>query len=112
MARLSQPSPPSASAGTALGGGCGRQGETAVDAKIEEQLTFHAWWQASVQSAGQPKKNSPRTREMLSMREAEHLTGLANQRVSDLGKRLSNVERHRARLQAAESGLESRSLSE
>jgi hypothetical protein len=39
--------------------------EEAVDLKIGEQRKFVAWWKASVQSAGQPEKNSPRVRRIL-----------------------------------------------
>jgi hypothetical protein len=59
----------------------------AIDAKIEEQRAFVAWWGVAVRGDGRPKKNVPRTRDV-SMREAEDLTGMANQRVADLRKRL------------------------
>jgi phage N-6-adenine-methyltransferase len=73
--------------------------EEAVDIKIEEQRKFVAWWSATVKRPG--GDHSPRTREM-PMREAEKLTGMANQRVSDLGKRLTEPDSYRAHLLGTE----------
>jgi len=74
--------------------------EKAVDAKIAEQQKFVAWWKVAVQEGGRPKKNLPSSREV-SMREAEKLTGMANQRVSDLGRKLANPDNYRGRLLGA-----------
>lgn len=74
--------------------------EDAVDQKIAEQKMFLAWWQGNVARAGQPKKNSPRTRLIL-CDEAEKLTGLKHQRVSDLGKKLKKEDKYRIKLLGA-----------
>jgi hypothetical protein len=68
----------------------------AVDAKVEEQKKFVAWWKGAVQRAGgdrQTQKHSPSTRLMLA--EAEDLTGMRQQRVSDLTKKLSKPDKYR-----------------
>jgi phage N-6-adenine-methyltransferase len=70
--------------------------EEAVDRKIEEQTQFVTWWSGAVRGDGRPEKNEPRTRFVL--KEAEDLTGMRQQRVSDLSKRLKNVPAYRGRL--------------
>jgi phage N-6-adenine-methyltransferase len=75
--------------------------EAAVDFKIEEQRKFYAWWQGAVRGAGQPEKNRPRTRPILSRDDAENLTGMKHQRVSDLGKKLASGDRYRLKLLGA-----------
>jgi hypothetical protein len=59
--------------------------EAAIDAKIEEQHKFVAWWKGNVAYGGGSKN---RDRGSYSLADAEELTGMAQQRVSDLGKRL------------------------
>jgi hypothetical protein len=75
--------------------------EKAVDAKIEEQQKFVAWWDSAVHSAGQPEKNSPRSRLIL-CHDAERLTGMKHQRVSDLRKSLNKIDLYRQLLIAPE----------
>jgi hypothetical protein len=66
--------------------------EDAVDAKIGEQSKFVAWWKADVSIGhGRPEKG-PRPRTFLSAVEAERLTGMTKQRVSDLGRKLKKRE--------------------
>ena len=74
--------------------------EQAIDAKIEEQTKFVAWWKAAVGEPG-PKKNISGTR-YISFREAEKLTGMPQPRVSDLGKRLGKLDDYRIRLLGVE----------
>jgi phage N-6-adenine-methyltransferase len=76
--------------------------EEAVDYKIEEQRKFVAWWGATVQRAGgdRQSQHSPRTRLMLCS-EAERLTGMRQQRVSDMGKRLQSPDQYRRQLLGA-----------
>jgi len=69
--------------------------EKAVDAKIEEQIRFVAWWKGSVAHGGGSKN---RERGSYSLRDAEHLTGMSQQRVSDLTKRLALPAKYRERL--------------
>jgi ParB family chromosome partitioning protein len=76
--------------------------ETAVDAKIEEQRKFMAWWKATVIGSGTRTDLNRVRGEGLSMRDAEHLTGMKQQRVSDLGKRLEDIARYRLHLLGAE----------
>jgi phage N-6-adenine-methyltransferase len=61
--------------------------EEAVDLKIEEQRKFVAWWKASVSTGHGGDRQVPSTRH-LSFRDAEDITGMKHQRVSDLGKKL------------------------
>lgn len=70
--------------------------ERAVDIKIGEQRKFISWWKATVGSPG-PKKDVPGTR-YISFREAEDLTGMKQQRVSDLDARLKKTDDYRLRL--------------
>jgi len=67
----------------------------AVDAKINEQTKFFAWWNGAVVHGGGSKN---RVRGSYSLHEAEALTGMRQQRVSDLGKKLANPEKYRAQL--------------
>jgi phage N-6-adenine-methyltransferase len=73
--------------------------EDAVDAKIEEQCKFVAWWNGAVGGRGGYKK--PRSR-FLALTDAEDLTGMKQQRVSDLGRRLRQPDKYRERLLGAE----------
>src|SRR5258708_35793246 len=52
--------------------------------KIEEQRKFVAWWDGAVERKGGDEKRKPRTR--LSVIDAQDLTGMKQQRVSDLGQ--------------------------
>jgi phage N-6-adenine-methyltransferase len=63
--------------------------EEAVDFKIEEQRKFYTWWQASVAHGGGSKN---RDRGSYSLDQAEKLTGMKQQRVSDLGKWLNKPD--------------------
>jgi DNA N-6-adenine-methyltransferase (Dam) len=63
--------------------------EEAVDLKIGEQRKFYAWWQASVAHGGGSKN---RDRGSYSLDRAEKLTGMKQQRVSDLGKWLNKPD--------------------
>jgi DNA N-6-adenine-methyltransferase (Dam) len=74
--------------------------EEAVDLKIEEQRRFVAWWQGAVRGAGQPGKNSPGSR-LMPCPKAEALTGMRQQRVSDLRQRLERPEKYRRYLLGA-----------
>ena len=74
--------------------------EEAVDLKIEEQRKFVVWWNSAV--GGNPdgrgrRKEIPGTR-YLSFRDAEELTGMKQQRVSALGKKLKTGDKYRAGL--------------
>lgn len=70
--------------------------EAAVDAKLDECLKFVAWWKANVSDKGGGNPTVPRSRDgALRMKDAEDLTGMANQRVSDLARDLSNIEKFR-----------------
>jgi hypothetical protein len=71
------------------------QVEEAVDLKINEQTQFVAWWGAAVAYGGGSKN---RERGSYSLEQAEGLTGMRQQRVSDLSKRLKNVALYRGRL--------------
>src|SRR4051812_17557322 len=67
--------------------------EQAVDAKIEEQQRFAAWWVGSVTARhGGPKS---RVRGTCSLADAEQMTGMSNQRVSDLRTALKAPEAYR-----------------
>lgn len=80
--------------------------EEAVDVKIDEQRKFVAWWRATV-SVGHGgdrklKDQGPGTRTLMSAVEAEDLTGMAKQRVSDLGVRLGKPDKYREMLLGVE----------
>lgn len=78
--------------------------EKAIDVKIDEQRQFIAWWKATVATghgAGRGNKNN-RERGSFSMREAERLTGMVQQRVSDLAKALGKLSEYRDRLLGVE----------
>jgi phage N-6-adenine-methyltransferase len=72
--------------------------EQAVHAKIDEQIKFVAWWDANIAHGGGSKN---RERGSYSLSQAEDLTGMKQQRVSDLGKRLADREKYHARLLGA-----------
>jgi phage N-6-adenine-methyltransferase len=76
--------------------------EEAVDLKIEEQRRFVAWWGATVQRPGgdRQSQHSPRTRLMLCS-EAERLTGMRHQRVSELARKLAQPDKYRRHLLGA-----------
>jgi hypothetical protein len=81
----------------------------AVDDKIAAQRKFVAWWKASVTDKGGGNPTARRSRDgVLSMRAAENLTGMRNQRVSDLGKHLAPGHCHGA----ADAALPPRALQE
>jgi hypothetical protein len=66
--------------------------EEAVDLKIEEQRKFYAWWQNTIRSQGEARKKENRGPGFLSVADAEGLTGMKQQRVSDLGKWLNRPD--------------------
>ena len=72
--------------------------ELAVDLKIEEQRRFVAWWHGNVAYGGGSKN---RERGSYSLAQAEKLTGMAQQRVSDLGRQLKHVAKYREYLLGA-----------
>lgn len=73
--------------------------EAAVDAKIEEQVRFVAWWKGNIRSQGEArKKKENRDPGFLSVDDAEQLTGMSQQRVADLVKRLAKPAKYRERL--------------
>lgn len=71
---------------------------TAVETKVEQQEEFVRWWAEKVRGRGQPGKNSPRSEEILSMPDAEKVTGISNQQVSKWARRLNDKEKYRDRL--------------
>jgi len=77
--------------------------EAAIDAKIEEQQKFVAWWKGHVtDKGGRPSKNRAGISAQFSERDAERQTGMKHQRVSDLGKWLRKPKQYRAYLVGAE----------
>jgi phage N-6-adenine-methyltransferase len=68
--------------------------DRAVEEKIEEQLKFRAWWDANVRDAGNPQLTEGAVN-CLSCKEAEELTGIRQQRVSDLKKALDKIDLYR-----------------
>jgi len=74
--------------------------EKAVDAKIEEQHKFVAWWSGTVERKGgdRKSKNQKSRPRFLKCVEAERLTGMKQPRVSELGKRLRSPDKYRADL--------------
>jgi phage N-6-adenine-methyltransferase len=77
--------------------------EQAIDAKIAEQKKFVAWWKASVIDRGGGNVTGPRTRTgELTCGDAENITGMTKQRVSDLGRRLAKPDKYRELLLGAE----------
>jgi phage N-6-adenine-methyltransferase len=72
--------------------------EKAVDAKIDEQRKFITWWDASVRGKGKKANNRDSG---YFVAEAESLTGMKQQRVSDLKKRLVQPDKYRTRLLGA-----------
>jgi phage N-6-adenine-methyltransferase len=75
--------------------------EKAVDEKIEDGQKFTAWWKANV-GAGKGQKGKRRDHGVLSEPEAECLTRMPHQRVSDLNKKLKNLDAFRAFLLGTE----------
>jgi hypothetical protein len=74
--------------------------ETAVDAKIAEQVQFDRWWYGTVERPGgdrQTKKHSSGSR-LMPCREAERLTGMKQPRVSELHSWLKQPDEYRERL--------------
>jgi ParB family chromosome partitioning protein len=59
--------------------------------KLAEQQLFVAWWKASIRSQGEARKEV-QDRGLLSVPEAENLTGMTKQRVSALAIRLRDDE--------------------
>jgi ParB family chromosome partitioning protein len=72
--------------------------EDAVDTKIGEQMKFVAWWKVNVAHGGGSKN---RDRGSYSLGDAEDLTGMKQQRVSDLAKLLADLDSYRERLLGA-----------
>jgi ParB family chromosome partitioning protein len=58
--------------------------------KLAEQHLFVAWWKTTIQSQGEARKKESRDPGFLSVPQAERLTGMKHQRVSELGKRLED----------------------
>ena len=67
--------------------------EKAVDDKLTEARKFVAWWKANVTAGHGGNRQVPGTRHLL--REAEDLTGMQHQRVSDLGNKLKSLAKFR-----------------
>lgn len=66
--------------------------EEAVDLKIDEQRKFVAWWHLSVRRKGKKANNRDRG---YFVEQAEELTGLVQQRVSDLVNALKAIDKYR-----------------
>jgi hypothetical protein len=75
--------------------------EHAIDAKIGEQHKFVAWWNANVRNSGNPQLTAVAVN-YITVPQAQELTGMRQQRVSDLGKRLANAQEYREHLLGAE----------
>lgn len=69
--------------------------EEAVDLKIEEQQKFVVWWKVNVQGQGEVHKKEGRDPGLLVRADAEDLTGMKHQRVSDLRGRLAQPDDYR-----------------
>jgi phage N-6-adenine-methyltransferase len=79
--------------------------EQAVDIKIAESHKFVAWWKANVtDKGGRPvaKNLTENTVQFLPARKAEELTGMRQQRVSDLRGRLADENKFRLHLLGTE----------
>jgi phage N-6-adenine-methyltransferase len=79
--------------------------EEAVDLKIGEQRKFVAWWGANVgvlKGGDRKSKKSKAMNTAFDRDDAEDLTGMKHQRVSDLDKRLGKTDKYRNRLLGAE----------
>jgi phage N-6-adenine-methyltransferase len=77
--------------------------EQAVDIKIAESHKFVAWWETTVTDKGGGNPTGPRSRTgALPAREAEKLTGMPKQRVSDLRGRLEDESKFRLYLLGTE----------
>jgi hypothetical protein len=62
--------------------------ERAVDFIIDQEIKFGVWWQASVRGKGKTANNRDPG---YFVDDAENLTGMRQQRVSDLGARLKAI---------------------
>jgi hypothetical protein len=66
-------------------------------AQIADQVKFVAWWDGSVRKPGGDRQSKKALTaspvNALPVKEAEKLTGMKQQRVSDLGKRLGGAVR-------------------
>lgn len=69
--------------------------EQAVDLKIADQTEFVQWWAEHVRK-GRPKSNADSA--LLSVDQAEELTGIAQPQVSKWAKRLKDIGKYRAAL--------------
>lgn len=72
--------------------------EKAVDEKIADQIEFVRWWDETVRKAGQPEKNSPGSARILSLDDAEGITGIMHQQVAKWRKRLAQPDEYRAKI--------------
>jgi hypothetical protein len=70
---------------------------------MTKQRKFVAWWNSSVSVGHSLNRYTKENRDQgsLNLREAENLTGLKQQRVSDLGKKLTKPDKYRERLLGA-----------
>lgn len=66
--------------------------EAAIDGKIDEQRKFLIWWKANVKFGGGSKNRDSGS---YPVEKAEDLTGMKQQRVSDLSKRLKKTDQYR-----------------
>ena len=69
--------------------------------EIEEQRKFIAWWEGTVRRSGPASKQLNQERGLI-LSDAERLTGMKQQRVSDLGKRIESPDKYRDDLLGAE----------
>jgi ParB family chromosome partitioning protein len=72
--------------------------EKAVDLKIDEQRRFVAWWDANVRDGGRPSQKPPENAGGFPRTQAEKLTGIPNQRKSDMSKWLDEPDEYRDHL--------------
>lgn len=75
--------------------------EQAVDAQIDLQTEFVAWWREKVtpgQSPGRKGKSNAVRGSILDVSQAEEATGISQQQVSKWAKRLKGLPSYRARL--------------
>jgi hypothetical protein len=76
--------------------------EKAVDLKVTEQIKFVAWWTVNVSIGHAHNRGENRVPGSLPLVKAESLTGMKQQRVSDLKARLTDAEGYRKNLIGAE----------
>jgi phage N-6-adenine-methyltransferase len=76
--------------------------EKAVDEKLTEQIKFVAWWKGHVTGQGTRTDLNRDPGESLPMRKAEEVTGMKQQRVADLRKRLRKPDKYRQHLLGTE----------